>query len=249
MAKLTSYFGSCFAADHISAGEQIAVGGSNLLNGKMDLCVNADFEKFDGFFEKSKNIQDQMKAKADEIQKWLEDSNIPLDAETFIPFYANQFALNTMYPDISKNRGARSALYEAGKVPNLSEVINNGSAECAEIALLTHKNLEHMGVENQYFYGAVLWNVDWEFADQHSFILVPHEKELLFYDPANPTDSSIGTMPSLHRASDAQVQKWQAQGAQKKGFLVLENMISGKKAAYGIDNHTNIDPARDFIPS
>ena len=145
--------------------------------------------------------------------------------------------------DNSEQQAKRAQLYSEQRTPALSEIFNKESAACAEIAALAQAYLQRVGISSSYFSGDVLWNIEWEFSEEHSFIIVRAGEKAYIYDPSNPLNSKEGKYPSLHRTEvnfDKEVRKG------KKQFITAKNILNGNKAWYGVNDRSNISPEKDI---
>ena len=247
MKSKVEYMGPNYSVEDIANGDVIPVGG-HILNDELYLMLVVDTDEFQDFFDKCTSAYEKLDRAG--LSKWLTDLGIAdkIETDTFATLYVFQTLLHKTYPEISSNRQARMSMYSQGDAhPKLSEVIQNNAAECTEISLLAHGFLNHIGIDNAYMSGAMLWKPEHEFSEQHSYIFMPTETGMMAFDPANPVDTNVGFLPSLYKTKGNDFSNWaKIANSQRNAFLILENLLSKVERGYGISSGANIVPERDF---
>lgn len=172
---------------NIKNNDRILIGGS--FYGKLDLAVIADTDNFAKLFQTAaKNAQ--IFTNNDGMQKWLRGLAPDFNAETFAHLCAFDNVLRKMYPELSAHPDKRNFFYD-GSDKTLSEAVNAGVCQCAEIAVLAQAYLQQQGIESKYFGGELLCSINDEFGEPHSFITLKTSGQDYIYDPANPLPSKI----------------------------------------------------------
>ncbi len=230
-------FGKSFEAPRLDNNSLIPVGGGSIFTNEMDISVVGDFE----------NLQEVLQEMHDntgiynlpELKKWLDSQGIGLDEKLFAYLFSFTKILEKRYPSSLEVQPARQQAYSKAKngEVKLSELFANNTVACAEIAALAQYYLQQEGVESRYFSGAVLWDKQLEFAEEHSFIVIPQGEHQLLFDPMNPTNTTQGLFPSIYTTSanfDQEVRRRQ------KRFVPATNVLSKKQAYYGVNNGTKV---------
>ena len=239
--KIGQLFGHCFEITNLKEGDQIPVGGKSFFSGEANLKVEGDFKKFEDFFR----AVDELSGKYDlsKLKEWLVAQGLNIDEKLFSKLLAftKQFEQKYPYnPESTQNR--KKLLIEEGV--KLSDIFRENNAECAEIAALAQRYLQLLGVSSSYFSGDVLWNKDWEFSEEHSFIVIRQDDKVYLYDPTNPTNTTQGKFPSIYTTEadfDIEVRKNQ------KRFVTAKNILSKEEAFYGVNDGTNVDPEKHIV--
>lgn len=238
--KIKQLFGHCFEITKLEEGDQIPVGGESIFSGEANVKVTGDFERFNDFFEQVTEIAS--KYDLPKLKEWLVSQGIYINEQVFAKLLAFTKKFEQQYSHNPEREQNRKKLYmEQGT--KLSDVFRENSAECAEITALAQRYLQLAGVPSTYFSGDVLWDKDWEFSEEHSFIVVRQDDRVYLYDPTNPTDTTQGKFPSIYTTEanfDAEVRKNQ------KRFVTAKNILSKKEAFYGVNNGTIVDAERNI---
>lgn len=241
--KVRQLFGHCFEITRLEEGDQIPVGGESIFSGETSIKVIGDFESFKEFFKQI----DEIAGKYDlpKLKEWLVSQGIEIDENLFAKLLAFTKKFEKQYPHNTEREQSRKKLYkeQAGKL-KLSDIFQENSAECAEIAALAQNYLQLTNTPSTYFSGDVLWNRNKEFSEEHSFIVIRQGDKSYLYDPTNPLDTTQGTFPSIYTTEenfDAEVRKNQ------KRFVTAKNILSKKEAFYGVNDGTNVDAERHIV--
>lgn len=234
-------FGQSFEVKKLENGKPIPVGGRNIFTNNLDKRVTGDFDHFSPLFQEMYNTIETYNS--DNLKKWLEAQKLPIDPKLIATLTAFTKKLGDRYPITPENAAVREKTYSEtgeGKEIKLSEVFENQSAECAEIAALAQYFLQSEGIDSSFFSGEVLWKKDYEFGEKHSFIVIRDKDKQYLFDPANPTKAQDGMYPSLYTVKadfNAEVRKGQ------KRFITGANILTKQEAYFGVGNGTNVSPA------
>lgn len=234
--KIKQLFGHCFEISKFEEGDHIPVGGKNIFSPETNIKVEGDFKNFKEFFQEAHEVA--TKYNLPKLKEWLSSQNIEIDEKLFAELFAFTKKFEQKYPDNPKRAESRKKLYgEKGKQLKLSDIFNADSAECAEIAALAQGYLQRRDISSSYFSGDVLQDKEWEFSEEHSFIIIRQGDKFYIYDPANPTNTISGKFPSLYTVEvnfDEEMEKGQ------KRFVTAQNILSKKEVFYGVNNGTNV---------
>jgi len=242
--NIKKFFGHCFEIQKIEEGDQVPVGGENLLSDEVNLKVIANFESFKQIFLETRELAN--KQNLPKLKEYLDSQNMEIDEKLFANLYAFTKKLEEKYPDNPQKTEARRKMYgEKGKEIKLSDVFSSNSAECAEIAALSQGYLQQENVSSTYFSGEVLWDRDGEYSEPHSFIIIRQKDKVYIYDPANPTSTTAGRNPSIYTI-EANFDKEMAKG--QKRFVTAKNLLTKREAFYGA-NHAggNVNSEKDIV--
>src|SRR3989339_711832 len=234
--KTKQLFGHCFEILKFNEGDRIPVGGESVFSDEVNIKVTGDFENFKQFFDQTHELVDNYNLP--KSREWLLSQGIEIDEKLFATLFAFTKKFEANYPSNPERAEARRKIYgDKGKEVNLSKIFSVNAAECAEIAALAQAYLQQEGVPSTYFSGDVLWDKEWEFSEEHSFIIIRQGDKVYIYDPTNPTNTTSGKFPSIYTAEanfDEEMAKKQ------KRFVTAKNILSKKEAFYGTNNGTNI---------
>lgn len=229
-------FGHCFEISKFENGDLIPVGGDSIFSSEVEIKVEGDFENFEVFFRETQEIAHTYDLP--KLKTWLSSQGIEIDEKIFAELFAFTKKFEQKYPDSLDRSETRKKLYsEKGKQIHLSEIFSTNSAECAEIAALAQVYLQQENISSTYFSGDVLWDKDWEFSEEHSFIIIRQGEKVYIYDPANTTHTTSGKFPSLYTV-EADFDKEVGKG--HKRFVTARNIFSKKEAYFGVNNGTNV---------
>lgn len=236
---------NCRISD-IQNNDKILIGGSFM--GKLDLSVIADTDNFEKFFQTvAKNAQNFINN--DNMKKWLNNAAPDFNPEIFAHLYAFDNILRKMYPDLSANIGNRKNFYD-GTDKTLSQAVQSGVCQCAEIAVLAQSYLQTQGFESKYFGGELLRSETEEFGEPHSFISIKTPKDDYIYDPANPLLNSAVYLPRISTLEVTPAQKLQFEnkihtenGRRNCAFLEAKNIFTKSSWYYGCGDGLNIFPS------
>ena len=239
MNEVKQYYGPCYSVGAIDEAEIVPIGGKNVLSNDLNVGVVADFSSFETLFSTAREIHGSFNyVKA---ERSLADHNIDVPAQDFLPLLAFTKALDRIYPERSRHTNRRHDLYFDGEAPKLSTVLKQDAAMCSEVALLAHKYLVDRGSNAKFVAGSVLWSRDDEFPEQHSFVAIERETDVLLYDPSNPT----GGNPTVYKAAKENFARMES--SKQPCFLIVTNAITKIEAGYGVSTGVNVVPERHFI--
>lgn len=238
---------SCRIND-IQNNDKIPIGGTYL--GKFDLIVTADIDKFEKFFQAVEKNADNFE-KNEAFEKWVGQIAPEFDAKTFAHLYAFDNILRKMYPNLSSNISERKNFYDNDNAKTLSQAVEAGVCQCAEIALLAQAYCQRNGFDTKYFGGELLCSPSEEFGEAHSFIALKTEKGDCFYDPAQPLlDKSGVYYPRIQSIESTEAQKKQFENIahatnirRKCAFLETKDILTQKTLYYGYGDGANIFPS------
>jgi hypothetical protein len=241
--KLKEFFGHCFEISEIEAGSLVPVGGTSIFSHEVNIKVEADLDNFSDFYAKIKGIAE--KYDLSKLREWLDAQGVEVDEKLFAELFAFTKTFEKEYPENENKQESRTKLYGSDdRQAKLSEVVESGSAECAEIAAVSQGYLQQREIPSSYFSGDVLWSKDEEFSDEHSFLVIRQENKTFIYDPTNPTNTNHGSFPSLY-AVGVDFDEEMSQGTKK--FVEAENILNKEKAYYGVNDGTNVIPEKHIV--
>ena len=233
--------------DNIQNNDKILIGGSFM--GKFDLSVTADLDKFEDFFHTVEQNAANF-TKNENMQQWLNKMAPEFDPTIFAHIYAFDNILRIKYPNLSSNISERKNFYDVDQNKTLSQAVEEGVCQCAEISILAQAYLQRQGLKTKYFGGELLRSDKEEFGETHSFIELKTDKEDYFYDPANPMTSFGRYLPRISSIEATKVQKKQFEDKihteNKKrncAFLEAKNIITKSSWYYGCGDGANIFPS------
>ena len=235
MNQITRYFGKSFEIPHIERDSNVPIGGTHFLTNETDINVFVDSANLESLIKEMKDTA--AKYDKSKLKEWLESQNIDVDENLFAILYAftdvykNKFSFS---PDLEK----RDKLYKE-KSP-LSKVIFEKAAACAEISALAQLFLQSEGVDSSYFFGEVLWNKEWEFADAHTFIHLEYKGKEYIFDPMNPhvrtAKGDEVLIPRLQRVENFKDKVSQ----DRKTYVETSSVLSGSTVFYGVGDGTSV---------
>ncbi len=241
--KIKQLFGHCFEISKFNEGDRIPVGGENIFSPEVNIKVTGDFENFKQFFAETSELA--TKYNLLKLKEWLVSQGIEFDEKLFAALFAFTKKFEEKYPDNPEKEKERQKLYsDKGREIKLSDIFNANTAECAEVAALAQGYLQQEGVSSTYFSGDVLWDKDWEFSEEHSFIVIRLREKVYIYDPTNPTNTTSGKYPSIYTVG-ANFDEETARN--QKIFVTATNLLSKREAFYGVNDGTNVDPKRHIV--
>lgn len=211
--------------------------------GVRNLFLMADFDDFESFFCKARDLHSNISENTEPCSQWLRACGSDADPDLFLALHAVQSTLTTEYPGLSENPQTRKTFYSKDTPALLSQIVNASAAECAEIALLAHACLNRMGYHNHYVSGAVAWSDVEEYPEGHCYVRIPCRGGLVIFDPSNPVSSNQGTFPALYEAGRKQAEAFERHAAKSSAFLEVANTLTHKRAYFGVHDGTGIDLA------
>jgi hypothetical protein len=243
--KIRPIFGHCFEIARFDNGDIIPVGGENIISQEMNIGIVGDFESFKQFYADTHDLTRSYNP--DKLKEYLSANGIDIDEKLFATLFAFTKKYEEKYPanpEAAKTR--RETLFDSTKneKTRLSDILGANSAECAEIAALAQGFLQQEGVSSSYFSGDILWKKDEEFSEEHSFIVIRGGEKTYIYDPANPTNTTAGSFPSLY-TTEADFDKEMAR--KQKKFVTAKNIINKNEICYGVNDGTNIIQEKHIV--
>ena len=164
--------------------------------------------------------------------------------------YAFDNVLRTKYPNLSSNISKRKSFYDPEQSKPLSQAVEEGVCQCAEISILAQAYMQRQGFKTKYFGGELLHSAQEEFGEPHSFIELRIKKEDYFYDPANPILSSGIYLPRISSVEATPAQKRQFENkihteSNKRNcaFLEAKDILTKSAWYYGCGDGANIFPS------
>lgn len=234
--KIKHFFGTSFEVENIEDGDLIPVGGSNFLSGNMDVNVRVDSNEFNQFLEEINVLS--RKIDLIELKKWLNSENIDFDENLFALLFSFSQKLNEKYSLDLEKVGKRNEFFRMNNnEAKLSDIFNNNTEACMEISILAQMYLQKEKINSSLFNGDVLWNKDFEFSENHTFIVIENDGKEYIYDPSNPlnSDSNI-KIPNIYSVDNF---KKEISTGEKK-FIKAKNLFTQKEAYYGANDGTNV---------
>ena len=114
--------------------------------------------------------------------------------------------------------------------------------QCAEYATIAQLYLQSVGVDSEYVGGEYIGNKNWEFGDQHSFVII-HENDIDYvFDPANNNAYAKPNISIVEMTPEQKI-KIQAKllaGKRKVAFFETRDIITNRKTFYGYGDGCNI---------
>ncbi len=244
LVEMKRLFVKCFEAQKIEDGDILPVGGHNHLSGKLDIEIMVNTKDFEQFVDETYELFNGYNLSA--LRKSLDRYEIDISEKTYAMLIAFTKNFEKQYSDaLTAEEQERLGCYkEKNYRPKLSDLFDRRLVMCAEIATLAQIYLQKGNISSTYFHGAVLWNINDEFSDTHSFIIIREGGKLYIYDPANPIENTgSGTLPALYTV-EADFDKEMAKGEIK--FVTAENALTKKKVYFGNDDG-NVIPEKHIV--
>lgn len=222
-------------ASDIAIGDTIKVGET------ANLTIDKVPEKLQKAFEKIREI---VKRQADnpDNAKVLKKQHITMSQLLFTHLFVFAKVIAETFPDLACRDGRRQSFYAKNQNANLSELFDKNLFQCAEYATIAQLYLQSVDVDSEYVGGEILVNQNWEFGEQHSFVII-HENDIDYvFDPAN---NNAGAQPniSIIELSPEQKVKIQAKllsGQRKSAFFETRDIMTNRKTFYGYGDGRNI---------
>lgn len=244
--QIEKLYGHCSRVNTIKSGDVMVVGGSYFSNTSSQVSpprLISDIDVFSDFYKKA---QDRLEGvNFEQLRGLLDSSGCEMSEKIFAELLVFTRALAEEYPNASEHANNRQILYSnAQDGLRLSDAFKEGGAACVEISALAQGFLQEQGVESSIFNGEVLWDKNYEFADEHTFIILKDKGKTYIYDPANPVSNGIKPLPSVFVPMvDFEIETRK----NVKKFVTSRNVITKGEVYYGVGNHANIIPERDII--
>lgn len=229
-------------ASGIDIGDVIPVGGNSLTNEqtkflKVDKIPDELQEAFDSINKiVSNNIENP------QLLAFLKQYKISMSTLLFAKLLGFTTIIAKRFPNIACRDGSREAFYSDNPTANLSDLFEKHLFKCAEFAAIAQLYLQSMGVDSEYVGGEYVGDKNWEFGDQHSFVII-HENDIDYvFDPAN---NNANAMPNISVVELTQEQKVMIQsklltGKRKVAFFETRDIITNRKSFYGYGDGANI---------
>lgn len=239
-------YGHCSRVNTIKSGDSMVVGGSLFADDSSQegaLKLIADIDIFSEFYKKAQSKVGL--ANLEQLRGLLDSSGYEMSEKIFAELLAFTRTLAEEYPSASEHAEGRQALYRnAQDGLSLSDAFKENGAACVEISTLAQGFLQEQGIESSIINGEVLWQKDYEFADDHTFIIFKDMGKTYIYDPANPVSNGANPLPSVFVPVvdfDKEVSK------NVKKFVTSKNVVTKGEVYYGVGDHHNIIPEEHII--
>lgn len=222
-------------ASNINVGDVIKVGANAYL--KIDK-IPADLQAV--FDTMSAKVQQSMKNPRN--TKLLEQNSIPMSHSLFTNLFVFTRVIAETFPGLACYDDSRQSFYAENQTANLSELFERHLFQCAEFAVVAQMYLQSIGVDSEYVGGEFLGNQNWEFGDQHSFVIIHENDKDFVFDPAN---NNSGNTPNISVVELTPKQKVKIQakllsGKRKVAFFETRDIITNRKAFYGYGDGANV---------
>ncbi|MDQ7009296.1 MAG: hypothetical protein Q9M94_03325 [Candidatus Gracilibacteria bacterium] len=244
--KLTKYYGNTIKIDEIKDGDYIPVGGS-ILNDGYSIFEIADFKSpiITDFMDKINHSLLKNQDNREFIKKDLK-TKTNFNGDLFYTLFVMGLVFGKYF---NKNKNKNNSSLEIrsnilkGDNNCLSEVLKNNEGMCVEISLLAQKFFQDNNIKSSLFNGELLRNIDHEFGEQHTFLIISTEEGDFIFDPSNPFIYDNGIpFPKILKSNFLD--------EMKKGsniYVECEDIYFGKKFYYGNSTGLNIRPEFDII--
>ena len=222
-------------ATDINIGDTIKVGSTaNLTIDKIPEALQKAFEKMREIVKRQANNTDNAKL--------LKQQNITMSQSLFTHLFVFAKVIAETFPNLGCKDNKRQSFYAKNTTAKLSELFDKHLFQCAEYATIVQLYLQSVGVDSEYVGGEYIGNKNWEFGEQHSFIII-HENNIDYvFDPAN---NNAGAKPniSIIELSPEQKVKIQARlltNKRKCAFFETRDIITNRKTFYGYGDGANV---------
>lgn len=222
-------------ASNISVGDSIKVGESAYL--VIDK-IPQDLEKA---FQKIREIVARQASNPDNA-KLLKQNKVPMSQTVFTHLFVFARVIAETFPNLACKDSVRQKYYSENHDAKLSDLFEKHLFQCAEFAAIAQLYLQSVGVDSEYVGGEYVGNKNWEFGDQHSFVII-HENDIDYvFDPAN---NNAHAMPNISVVELTPEQKVMIQsklltGKRKVAFFETRDIITNRKYFYGYGDGANI---------
>ena len=222
-------------ASDIGIGDTIKVGE------KANLTIDKIPEELQKAFEKMNEIVNRQANNPDNA-KLLKQQHITMSQLLFTHLFVFAKVIAETFPNLSCRDNSRQSFYAKNSTAKLSELFDKHLFQCAEYATIAQLYLQSVGVASEYVGGEYIGNKNWEFGEQHSFVII-HENDIDYvFDPAN---NNAGAKPNISviELSPEQKVKLQARlltNKRKVAFFETRDIITNRKYFYGYGDGANV---------
>ena len=173
----------------------------------------------------------------------LKQRNIPMSQTLFTNLVAFAKVIAETFPDLACKDSGRRIFYSKNHNAKLSDLFEKRLFQCAEFATIAQLYLQDIGVDSEYVGGEFVGNKDWEFGDQHSFIIIHENGTDYVFDPAN---NNANAMPNISVVEVTPEQKVKLQARllsnkRKVAFFETRDIITNRKYFYGYGDGANLE--------
>lgn len=226
--KLRKINNVSLTASNISVGDSIKVGESaNLIIDK----IPEDLEKV---YQKIRKIVARQVNNPSNAQL-LKRHNIPMSQTVFTHLVAFTKVIAEMFSDLACKDSSRQMFYSKNHDAKLSDLFKKKLFQCAEFTIIAQLYLQSVGVDSEYVGGEFVGSKNWEFGDQHSFVLI-HENGIDYvFDPANNNANAMPNISVVEMTPEQKI-KFQARlltDKRKVAFFGTRDIMTNRKAFYG----------------
>jgi len=222
-------------ASDIGIGDVVKVGET------ANLTIDKIPEELQKAFEKMREIVSRQANNPDNA-KLLKQHQVPMSQLLFTHLFVFAKVIAETFPNLGCNDTSRQSFYAKNPTAKLSELFDKHLFQCAEYAIIAQLYLQSINVDSEYVGGEYIGNKNWEFGDQHSFVII-HEKGMDFvFDPAN---NNSGNTPNISVVEMTPEQKVKIQakllaGKRKAAFFETRDIITNRKTFYGYGDGCNV---------
>lgn len=222
-------------ASDIGIGDTIKVGE------KANLTIDKIPEELQKAFEKMREIVNRQANNPDNA-KLLKQQHITMSQLLFTHLVVFAKVIAETFPNLGCRDNSRQSFYAKNPTAKLSELFDKHLFQCAEYATIAQLYLQSINVNSEYVGGEYIGNKNWEFGEQHSFVII-HENDIDYvFDPAN---NNSGNTPNISVVEMTPEQKVQIQAKllnekRKTAFFETRDVITGRKTFYGYGDGANV---------
>lgn len=228
--------------NHVSlTASGLSVGDSIKVGEKANLTIDKIPEELQKAFEKVREIVSRQANNPDNA-KLLKQHQVPMSQLLFTHLFVFAKVIAETFPNLGCNDTSRQSFYAKNPTAKLSELFDKHLFQCAEYAIIAQLYLQSAGVDSEYVGGEYIGNKNWEFGDQHSFVII-HENDIDYvFDPAN---NNAGAKPNISIVEMTPEQKVKIQakllaGKRKAAFFETRDIITNRKTFYGYGDGANV---------
>ena len=222
-------------ASDIGIGDTIKVGET------ANLTIDKIPEELQKTFEKMREIVNRQANNPDNA-KLLKQQHITMSQLLFTHLFVFAKVIAETFPNLGCRDNSRQSFYANNPTAKLSELFDKHLFQCAEYATIAQLYLQSVGIDSEYVGGEYIGNKNWEFGEQHQFVII-HENDIDYvFDPAN---NNAGAKPniSIVELSPEQKVKIQARlltNKRKCAFFETRDILTNRKTFYGYGDGANI---------
>lgn len=228
--------------NHVSlTASGLSVGDSIKVGEKANLTIDKIPEELQKAFEKMHEIVNRQANNPDNA-KLLKQHQVPMSQLLFTHLFVFAKVIAETFPNLGCNDTSRQSFYAKNPTAKLSELFDKHLFQCAEYATIAQLYLQSVSVDSEYVGGEYIGNKNWEFGEQHSFVII-HENDIDYvFDPAN---NNAGAKPNISIVEMTPEQKVKIQakllaGKRKVAFFETRDIITNRKTFYGYGDGANV---------